>query len=96
MPDQTTMRLGTLVRFAHERVGGPVHKVVSVMSDGMVEVHDMVGYFAHHLFAVADDIGGIPQPRRNADGTPCGECHIQPGETCDICGASKAPEDQAR
>ncbi|MEY9718821.1 hypothetical protein [Sinorhizobium fredii] len=18
---------------------------------------------------------------------PCGECHIQPGETCDICGA---------
>lgn len=19
--------------------------------------------------------------------TPCGECHIQPGETCDICGA---------
>jgi hypothetical protein len=21
--------------------------------------------------------------------TPCGECHIQPGETCDICGASE-------
>lgn len=20
---------------------------------------------------------------------PCGECHIQPGETCDICGACR-------
>lgn len=22
---------------------------------------------------------------------PCGECHIQAGETCDICGASNPP-----
>lgn len=21
---------------------------------------------------------------------PCGECHLQPGETCDICGAERA------
>jgi hypothetical protein len=21
--------------------------------------------------------------------TPCGECHIKPGETCDICGATE-------
>ena len=28
----------------------------------------------------------FPQPSRNDDGKPCGECHIQPGETCDICG----------
>ncbi len=37
----------------------------------------------------------FPQPRRNDGGTPCGECHIQPGETCDICGAispSACPE----
>jgi hypothetical protein len=20
--------------------------------------------------------------------TPCGECHLQPGERCDVCGAS--------
>jgi hypothetical protein len=20
------------------------------------------------------------------DSAPCGECHLQPGETCDICG----------
>lgn len=30
----------------------------------------------------------FPQPDRNRAGKePCGECHIQPGETCCICGA---------
>ena len=24
---------------------------------------------------------------RKDGGEPCGECHLQPGETCDICGA---------
>ena len=57
------LKLGTLVRFNHQREGGPVHRIVSVMRDGMVELHDMGGYFAPHLFAVADDIGGIPEPR---------------------------------
>lgn len=60
MPD---LNLGTLVRFANERDGGPVHRVVSVMSDGMVELHDKGGYFAPYLFAVADDIGDIPLGR---------------------------------
>lgn len=23
---------------------------------------------------------------KNCEGAPCGECHLQPGETCDICG----------
>ena len=31
----------------------------------------------------------FPQPRWDADGEPCGECHIRPGETCDICGVSE-------
>lgn len=53
------LKQGTLVRFAHEQEGGPVHRIVSVMHDGMVELHDMGGHFAPHLFAVADDIGGI-------------------------------------
>lgn len=22
---------------------------------------------------------------------PCGECHIHPGETCDVCGRSNPP-----
>lgn len=34
----------------------------------------------------------FPKPRRNEDGKPCGECHLQSGETCDICGARRAPE----
>ncbi len=29
----------------------------------------------------------FPQPRPNPGGEPCGECHVRPGETCDICGA---------
>lgn len=28
-------------------------------------------------------------------GEPCGECHIQPGETCDICGATNEPRKDA-
>lgn len=49
------MKIGDLVRFNHERVGGPVHRVVSVMRDGKIEVHDIGGYFAPQLFTVAKD-----------------------------------------
>ncbi|GAA5662619.1 hypothetical protein Brsp07_01089 [Brucella sp. NBRC 14130] len=30
----------------------------------------------------------FPQPSRKVGGDPCGECRLQPGETCDICGAN--------
>lgn len=33
----------------------------------------------------------FPQPSRKDGGEPCGECRIQPGETCDICGAVNPP-----
>lgn len=33
----------------------------------------------------------FPQPSRRDGKEPCGECHLQPGETCDICGARQAP-----
>ena len=55
---------GTLVRFNHERDGGPVHRVVSIDTDGMVELHDMDGFFAPHLFEVAADIADIPPTRK--------------------------------
>lgn len=29
----------------------------------------------------------FPQPERKDGGEPCGECRIQPEETCDVCGA---------
>lgn len=29
----------------------------------------------------------FPQPQRRDGKEPCGECHLKPGETCDICGA---------
>jgi len=34
----------------------------------------------------------FPKPTWNPDSSPCGECHLPIGETCDICGASHAPE----
>jgi hypothetical protein len=61
------MKNGDLVRFNHERDGGPVHKVVSVMADGMIEIHDMGGYFASHLFAIADDVAAIPPDMKTAE-----------------------------
>lgn len=54
------MKPGTLVRFNHERDGGPVRRVASVAPDGMVELEDMGGFFAPHLFEIADDIADIP------------------------------------
>ena len=40
------------------------------------------------LHEIADAISEpFPKPRRKDGGTPCGECQLRPGETCDICGA---------
>lgn len=52
--------LNKLVRFNHERNGGPVHRVHQVNRDGMIELEDMDGLFAPHLITIVDDIGGIP------------------------------------
>ncbi|MCK9994271.1 MAG: hypothetical protein Dbin4_02791 [Alphaproteobacteria bacterium] len=54
------MKIGSLVRFCSEKNGGPVHRVADVAPGGMVELEDMVGHFAPHLFDFADDIGDIP------------------------------------
>lgn len=73
--DTTGPQKFQLVRFKHERDGGPVHRVVSVMHDGAVELNDMDGYFAPRLFSLADDIADIP-PVRQHDGSlmPCPFC----------------------
>ena len=47
--------VGQLVRFAHQRDGGPVHRVSYVAPDGMIELEDMVGFFGPHLFVAADE-----------------------------------------
>lgn len=56
----TEFKPGNLVRFCNEGDGAPVHRVASVMQDGMIELHDMGGYFAAGLFTLADDIADIP------------------------------------
>lgn len=33
--------------------------------------------------------GEFPKPTRKPGEKPCGECHLQPGETCDVCGAKE-------
>ena len=57
---------GTLVRFNHERDGGPVRRIASIAPDGMIELEDMGGFFAPSLFKIADDIADIP-PRMEQD-----------------------------
>lgn len=60
MATDPTPTPGTLVRFNHERKGGPVHRIASVARDGMIELEDMGGFFAPHLFEIAGDIADIP------------------------------------
>lgn len=69
MSIENSMKPGTLVRFNHERDGGPVHRVFGVGVDGMIELDDMGGFFAPHLFVIADDIGDIP-PSQAQDPDP--------------------------
>lgn len=38
----------------------------------------------------------FPQPGRKPGGEPCGECHLSPGETCDICGAVSPKKTKVR
>lgn len=59
------------------------------MSPGMKEMHETMNRvlgiddkkpsFMNGLFPIADK-----------GKEPCGECHLQPDETCDICHARKA------
>ena len=51
-----------------------------------------------HPVQVVDEQDGVeivdgrgepfPKPGRRDGKDPCGECHLKPGETCDICGAA--------
>lgn len=38
---------------------------------------------------------GLPKPQSRKGKEPCGECHIQPGETCDICEATQPQAQEA-
>jgi hypothetical protein len=45
--------LGKILRF-HHQPEGPFHQVRTMSWNGMVELHDMSGEFAPHLFAVVE------------------------------------------
>lgn len=46
--------LGKTIRFNHQ-LDGPDHRVRTLLWNGMVELHDMVGEFAPHLFVIVED-----------------------------------------
>lgn len=50
---------------------------------------DIVAYAVDPRMVATGQEGGepFPQPQRKDGGIPCGECRLQAGETCDICGA---------
>lgn len=54
-------KVGDLVRFNHEKANGPDRRIVSVSPDGMIELEDMAGYFAPHLFTAANDTVRCPE-----------------------------------
>ena len=83
------MKQFDLVRFNHERDGGPVHRVVSIMADGMIELHDMEGYFAPHLFVIADDVAAIP-----ADRTPMQRALDAEAQVADLAREVKTLRDE--
>lgn len=39
-----------------------------------------------------DPFADFPEPQRRDGKEPCGECHLQVGEVCDICGAVQPVE----
>jgi len=44
------------------------------------------------LKEVVNPATSFPQPQRKDGHPPCYECHLQPGEKCDVCGAVKPKE----
>lgn len=80
------LKPGDLVRFAHERDGGPVHRVVRIDVHDMIELADMVGWFAPPLFVLADDIADIP-PKVENDLCQCPTC----GRMHKLLNAGKPP-----
>jgi hypothetical protein len=53
--DAVTVSRGQRVKFKHQQGLPETHLVVFVTAEGMVELDDMAGQFASHLFVVADD-----------------------------------------
>jgi len=68
-----------------------------VGDEAIAECPDCNGYGCAEAIAhpVADKPDAFPQPRRKDGEEPCGECHLQSGETCDICGAVADKPDEA-
>ncbi len=61
--------------------GHPVHTVFEHIAIDCNS--DMTAAQIAKLLAWEEE--GFPIPKPNPDGTPCGECHIRQGETCDVC-----------
>lgn len=62
----------------------------------LVRAHDMLGCVGCSPEGASKDIRMAKELQRDIDAAraaqkaPCGECHLQPGERCDVCGAPAA------
>ena len=88
--------LSEIERLRAERVG--LISALKDLADEFVKVFPVYYYaepWAHErnvplkVARAAIDAAKSPWPIRQ-QATPCGECHLQPGERCDVCGAIDA------
>lgn len=71
---------GRLVRFAHQKDGGPVHRVSKRVTNSLgefVELEDMVGQFAVHLFVSAEPEAPAAHRWSGWPGAWCLDCGIE-------------------
>lgn len=54
-----------------------------------IDPHEVLQELSDRIRALPDEIRALEDEK-----TPCGECHLQRGERCDVCGAIRALEDE--
>lgn len=78
-----------LIRAAHPPVENGVWKICQHCSSLNLNWREKCIY-CRNTFPPAEP---LPQPGRRDGLPPCGECHLNPGETCNICGATRPAQD---
>jgi hypothetical protein len=60
----------------------------------LIKARDWLKHTAATIRALkeGESPASFPQPNRKDGHPPCYECHLQPGEKCDVCGAVKHKE----
>jgi len=78
-----------------QRIGGKDARITSQGNDGVTETYDTKAISLHYsldaaLQAMVKLCHPEPPPGAPVTLSPCGECILQDGEVCDVCGATNA------